>query len=165
VGKTTLVKRLVNLATGRFVGFWTEEVREGGRRVGFKIITTDGREALLAHVNITSPWRVGRYGVDVEGFERLVVPMLEACLPQCSKILVIDEIGKMELLSERFARLVEDIVFGGERDIVATIPIRDVHPLVRRIRETYDPILLTPLNREEMFRRVAEMLLAHIRRN
>ncbi len=111
VGKTTLVKRLYSLAPERFRGFWTEEIRERGRRVGFKVITTEGREGVLAHVGIDSPHRVGKYGVDVRGFEEVVLPILESCLPLCPKVVLIDEIGKMELFSERFVKVVESITF------------------------------------------------------
>ena len=158
VGKTTLVKRLYSLAPERFRGFWTEEIRERGRRVGFKVITTEGREGVLARVGIDSPHRVGKYGVDVRGFEEVVLPILESCLPLCPKIVLIDEIGKMELFSERFVRVVEGIVFRRNIKVLATVPVKDVHPLVRRIRRTFRPILITLENREEVFRSLAERM-------
>jgi len=146
VGKTTLVKRLYSLAPERFRGFWTEEIREKGRRVGFKVITTEGKEGILAHVDIDSPYRVGKYGVNVREFEEVVLPLLESCLPLCPKIVLVDEIGKMELFSDRFVR------------VVATIPIKDVHPLVRRIRRTFRPVLITLENREEVFHTLTRRL-------
>ncbi len=158
VGKTTLVKRLYSLAPDRFRGFWTEEVREGGRRVGFKVITTEGGEGVLAHVGIDSPYRVGRYGVSVREFERVVLPVLEPCIPLCPKVVLIDEIGKMELFSERFAGVVEGIAFRRNLKVVATVPLKDVHPLVRRIRRRFRPVLLTLENREEVFRVLAGRL-------
>ncbi len=158
VGKTTLIKRLYSIDPERFRGFWTEEVRERGRRVGFKVITTEGMEGVLAHVGMDSPYRVGRYGVSVRGFEEVVMPVLEACLPLCPKVVLIDEIGKMELFSERFARVVEEIAFRRNIRLLATVPVKDVHPLVRRIRRAFRPVLLTPDNREEVFRMLAKRM-------
>src|SRR5919204_6822522 len=78
-GKTTIAARLAELLTNRgveLVGFVTREMREGGRRVGFEVETIDGKRATLAHVTFSGPPRVGRYGVDVESFERIALPSL-----------------------------------------------------------------------------------------
>ncbi len=158
VGKTTLIKRLYSLDPDRFRGFWTEEIRERGRRVGFKVITTEGKEGILAHVDFESPYRVGKYRVNVRGFEEVVVPILESCLPLCPEIVLVDEIGKMELFSDRFVRVVEGIAFRRNIRVLATIPIKDVHPLVRRIRRTSRPILITLENREELFHTLAKRM-------
>jgi nucleoside-triphosphatase len=73
----------------------------------------------MSHVDIQSPFHVGRYGVDIEGFERFFVS-----LPfMAASHVVIDEIGKMECLSEQFRRLVTAIL---DRDVtcIATIALR-----------------------------------------
>ena len=78
-GKTTAFRRLAALLGERDVplaGFTTEEIREHGRRVGFAVESLDGRRATLAHVELPGPPRVGRYGVDVEAFERIALPSL-----------------------------------------------------------------------------------------
>ena len=67
VGKTTIIKDVVRKLPGRAGGFYTEEMRERGRRQGFKIVTLDGREGILAHVGIKSRMRVSKYGVTVQG--------------------------------------------------------------------------------------------------
>jgi len=64
-GKTSLIKEAASAAGGKAGGFYTEEIRSGGSRQGFRLITLDGDEAVLAHINIPSPHRVSRYGVDV----------------------------------------------------------------------------------------------------
>jgi nucleoside-triphosphatase len=77
VGKTTVARRLgqfLRKAGVPLAGFVTEELREGGNRVGFALETFDGRHGVLAHVGLPGPPRVGKYGVDVAGFERLVLP-------------------------------------------------------------------------------------------
>ncbi|MBI4344527.1 MAG: NTPase [Euryarchaeota archaeon] len=104
VGKTTLVKRLVERLGVRPRGFYTEEIRVGGEREGFMVRTFGGREGTLAHVDIRSAYRVGKYGVDLKAFEEIALPELEEAVGGM-ELLVVDEIGKMELLSERFRSL------------------------------------------------------------
>src|SRR5919108_670065 len=101
-GKTTVARRLVKLLEGRGIsvsGFTTEEIREGRRRVGFRVESASGDRAVLAHVDLPGPPRVGRYGVDLEAFERLALPALE---PQEDGVAIVDELGKMELASAGF---------------------------------------------------------------
>jgi hypothetical protein len=79
VGKTTVARRLADLLrqSGLVLGgFVTEELREGRRRVGFCVETLDGERAVLAHVDLPGPPRVGRYGVDLPAFERVALPAL-----------------------------------------------------------------------------------------
>ncbi len=68
-GKTTLIKRVVSELARPAGGFYTEEIRAHGERLGFKIITLDGQEALLAHVDFKTPERVGKYGLDLSALE------------------------------------------------------------------------------------------------
>jgi len=120
VGKTTLLKRVLEEGGFEAKGFYTQELREGGRRVGFSVRAMDGREAILAHRDISSGPRVGRYGVNVEGFESLVVPLLEEAL-EGEGMIVIDEISKMELYSERFRHLVTEILDRREKVLFGVI--------------------------------------------
>jgi nucleoside-triphosphatase len=69
-GKTTLFGRLAEaLRHLGPVGFYTQEIRESGVRKGFTLNGLDGSCGLLAHVDLSGEFRVGRYGVDVAGFE------------------------------------------------------------------------------------------------
>ena len=100
VGKTTLVKRVMEVLGDRSLGFYTQEVREEGKRVGFSLITTWGEEGWLARVGLASPYRVSRYGVSLAFLEEVVARLKEEKSP--GKVLVVDEIGKMELFSSKF---------------------------------------------------------------
>ena len=112
VGKTTLIRKVLAGLPPAFpvAGFFTGELREGGHRVGFEIETLDGRKGVLSHVRFQSPCRVGRYGVDIGGFERLVLPILRAGEPD---LYVIDEIGKMECFSGPFVQAVTALLDAG----------------------------------------------------
>src|ERR1043166_4748870 len=101
VGKTTVVRRIVEQLDGfTCAGFYSEEMRQRGQRIGFRVVTLNGEEGLLASVGRTPP-TVGKYSVHMKEFENLVLPELA---PQTTPadLYVIDEIGKMELLSRQF---------------------------------------------------------------
>lgn len=148
VGKTTLVKQLAASFSGRVGGFLTEEVREGGRRVGFVIVTFAGQRAVFAHVDWReAAYRVGRYGVDVGVVDRVGVAAVRRALTE-AELVVVDEVGKMELYSEEFRRVLEE-VRKSTRPLVGTILARP-HPWADRFRRAagVTEVVLTPSNRE-----------------
>jgi nucleoside-triphosphatase len=118
-GKTTLFRRLADkLQYLNPVGFYTAEIRKGGTRRGFSLKGFDGRSGILAHVEFRTGFRVGKYGVDVIGFEDFLngIPWID---PQTGPVMI-DEIGKMECLSDRFAEIIKDVL-GSEKQLIATI--------------------------------------------
>jgi nucleoside-triphosphatase len=122
IGKTTFIKKLAEeLKDLRPSGFYTTEIREAGIRKGFELISFDGNKGILSHVDIKSPYRVSKYGVDVEGFENFLDSM--ELVDLTTPIVVIDEIGKMECLSEKFRLLVKDIL-DSDKLLVATIALK-----------------------------------------
>jgi len=113
-GKTTLIKQVVSEYRGKACGFYTEEVREGGERRGFKLTTLDGRETAFSHIDLKSPYRVGKYGVSIEGLEEVGVSALLSNTDECD-LVVVDEIGKMEMFSLRFREAVSQLIGSGRR--------------------------------------------------
>jgi len=110
-GKTTLVKRIVEeFGKDKFFGFWTEEIRENKKRIGFKIVTTWGEERILASIYKRTPYRVGKYFVFKENIDEISEKVLEKLEENKDKIIVVDEIGKMEFYSEKFKELVDKIL-------------------------------------------------------
>jgi nucleoside-triphosphatase len=134
-------------------GFLTRELREGGRRVGFEIETFSGDRGILAHVDLRGPPRVSRYGVDLEAFERLALPALAP-----RGVVLIDELGKMELASERFREAVSEL-FEGPAPIVATIQTAR-HPFTDALkrRSEVEVVRLSAANRERLPGQLAERL-------
>jgi len=118
-GKTSLIKEVITQMKGKAGGFYTEEIRSQGVREGFRLVTLDGEDAILAHVNIHSPYRVSKYGVDIDGLERIGVPALYKAAQQCD-LVIIDEIGKMELFSAKFREAVSQMIDSGTK-ILGTI--------------------------------------------
>ena len=122
VGKTTLIVKLVTrLKALKPTGFYTAEIRERGERVGFELVGLDGRKGILSHVNIKGVHRVGRYGVDVKGFDAFLktIPFLA----DETGLAVIDEIGKMECCSSHFRRLIIDLL-ESDKPLLATVAMR-----------------------------------------
>ncbi|XP_050709371.1 cancer-related nucleoside-triphosphatase homolog [Eriocheir sinensis] len=84
VGKTTLVQKVVGQLQEAEVacsGFYTKEVRQGGKRVGFDVVTLSGRTGVLSRQRAEGSGgrepRVGNYAVDVASFESLALPLLQ----------------------------------------------------------------------------------------
>ena len=122
-GKTTAVMQIMeNLDCEKVAGFYTQEIRQGGMRKGFSWQRLDGVTGTLAHIGIKGPFRVGKYGVDVAGFEKSVVPILDAEKTD-AELLVLDEIGKMECLSEKFVAAVRRL-FKSDKSVLATVALK-----------------------------------------
>jgi nucleoside-triphosphatase len=150
-GKTTLVKKvLAVLSKISYGGFFTEEIREKDNRIGFKVVSTDGEEGVLAHENYKSPYRVSKYFVNVLDFERVALRAITQAMKD-KDLIVIDEIGKMELFSDRFEHLIEEIFAKGRKKILATIPVSKI-PLIEKLRNLPDTevIEVTPANRDQL---------------
>jgi nucleoside-triphosphatase len=107
VGKTTLIRAVVERLEGfMLAGFYTEETRQGGQRTGFRIVTLDGQAGTLASLGRQNP-TVGKYSIHIEEFEKLALRCLDP-VTSPADLYVIDEIGKMELISHRFRiRIIE----------------------------------------------------------
>lgn len=110
-GKTTLLRRAVARLDRPAGGFYTQEIRAAGVRQGFEIVTLDGRRGTLAHVDIRGRPRVGKYGVDLAALERLAVTSIREAFAR-EALVVIDEIGPMEILCESFRAAVLEALQG-----------------------------------------------------
>jgi nucleoside-triphosphatase len=151
-GKTTVVGATVDRlrAAGLTVaGFVTREVREGGRRVGFEVAALDGPAARIAQVGWSSPVRVGRYHVDVAAFEGVALPAVRQAL-LAGGVVVLDELGSMELASAGFVALLAE-VFAAPAAVLATVHQR-AHPVTDAIKARPDAELVTVTadNRDEL---------------
>lgn len=166
-GKTTIIMAVLRhlRETDRLVfGFWTEEIRERGARQGFALELVSGARETLASAQRPGPPRVGRYGVNVEAMDRLVVPEMARAITAASSspgvVLVMDEIGKMELFSAPFQEAVLS-AFGSRARVLATIMARP-HPFADSLKARPDVTLITvrPENREKVAAQIVEMLAA-----
>jgi nucleoside-triphosphatase len=148
-GKTTLVMRIIERLRGfRIAGFYTEEIRTAGTRKGFEIADIGGSRTLLAHVDISGGPTVGKYGVDVAGFEAYLERRF--FLSPERDLIVIDEIGRMECLSPKFTGLITDLLDAPVR-VAATIALQGAG-IIDRIKKRPDVSLytITRANRDDL---------------
>lgn len=158
VGKTTLIRGVLARLEVEAGGFYTQEMREGGRRVGFSIFDLRGESGVLAHVGIEGPIRVGRYTVNREDLERIGVPAVEAAI-RASPLIVMDEVGRMELCSEAFLQVVVRAL-DCPTPVLATIQDR-ANPFLDRIKDRSDAEVhrLTVANRGRLQAVLSEHLV------
>ena len=144
-GKTTLVQQVVEKWQGHAGGFITQEIRGPHGRTGFRIVTLDGKEGILAtkqgkggkaqgarRAETTEPApRVGSYVVNVSVMEELAIPSIKAAI-ELGGLVVIDEIGKMEFHHPGFAPAGEGAL-RSDGPVLATIMLRP-HPIADRFR-------------------------------
>lgn len=109
VGKTTAIRKIVSCLSCSVGGFYTEEIREGGARTGFRLTTLDGRQGILAHVNIRGTPRISKYGVDLTTLDDIGTDSIRHAIEE-NDVVIIDEIGPMEILSTRFRETVIEIL-------------------------------------------------------
>jgi len=157
VGKTSLLKAILSQLPFSVGGFISEEIREGGERVGFSLKTLDGREGILAHKNIPTPHRFGKYYINLEDLEKIAVQSIEEAISN-KELIVIDEIGKMELLSSLFRQVILRAL-DCPKPLLATLHRGD-DPFLKSIREREDTVVfwLTPQNREEILEKILSLL-------
>jgi nucleoside-triphosphatase len=151
--------RVIRTVDRKFGGMFSAEIREGGIRRGFKIVDiATGKEGILAHVNQKTGPRLGKYRINLPGLEEIGVKAIESALAKCD-ITVIDEIGPMELKSEKFIKTVRK-AFESERNIIATIHYKSRHSLVEEIKTRKDVIVyeINENNRDSVRKEIVERL-------
>ncbi len=158
-GKTTLIKRVVNKLALPASGFYTEEIRERGERVGFKIITLESKEAVFARVDFKTPERLGKYGLDLSALETIAVAALRAAV-RARQLVVIDEIGPMELRSALFREAVNEAL-DSAAPILGTITARSF-PFTDAIKKRPDVTMIEvrPNNRDQLVTELSDQLMA-----
>ena len=148
-GKTTLISKVLSQLSIPASGFYTREIRQRGTRQGFRVVTLDGRRGILAHVNIRGPKRVGKYGVDTDSLDNLAVPAIYQGI-KSGCLVVVDEIGPMEIISSLFRQAVLDAL-DSDVDVFGSIVRRSI-PFTDKIKSRLDVTVLvvTPKNRRSL---------------
>ena len=130
VGKTTIIKEAI--AGAGAGGFYTREIRSHGMRHGFELVTMNGGTAVLAHVDIHSPSRVSKYGVDITNLDKIGVSAIRQAVEEY-EIVVVDEMGKMELFSDAFREAVLEAL-DSRKKLLGTIMLPP-HPWADHIKQ------------------------------
>jgi len=156
-GKTNLIIEILKELDLDAGGFYTQEIREKGIRKGFKIITSNGKEGILAHINIESPYRVSKYKVNLKDLEEIGVKSILNALSE-DKIIVIDEIARMEMFSEKFKRAAE-VALDSKNKVFGTIMLKP-NPFCDKIKQREDTKIfyLARKNRERIKEEIKKLL-------
>jgi nucleoside-triphosphatase len=118
-GKTTVIKKVIARLRCPAIGFYTEEERSAGRRVGFVMKTIEGKSGYLAHQDIRSDFHVRRYGVSIENIETIAATSIA---PRNRHVIILDEIGKMECFSDVFKQAALNAL-GSPNIVIGTITL------------------------------------------
>lgn len=157
VGKTTIVNRVYEHYSKngfKIEGLTTREVREGGARTGFKITDlSSGQEGWLAKKDLGSGPRVGSYVVVSHDLEKIGVPALERSISGAADLVIVDEIGPMEMTSVSFRSSISRVL-NGYRAVVATVKFGSRYPEVETILRKSLHWEITKDNREAIYRRI-----------
>ena len=155
-GKSTIIEKIVQRIPRPTTGFFTREIRDKGRRLGFSITTLDGKRGILAHIDVKGRHRVGRYGVNLPDIDRIAVPSL---IPENEMVVVVvDEIGKMECLSALFRRVIIEVL-DSPNWVVGSIALKG-DGFIGGIRKRPDTHLITvsESNRNTLVEEIPEIL-------
>ena len=113
VGKTTVLLNAANeLKTKGYTvgGMLSREVRQEGARIGFEIVDfATGQRGWLAHVNQPTGPQVSKYRVDLHDLDQIGVNAIRNALKD-AEVVIIDEIGPMELFSSAFRQVIKHVV-------------------------------------------------------
>jgi nucleoside-triphosphatase len=157
VGKTTLIRRVAASLAGQHLGgFYTEEIRVAGERRGFRLTTFDGRQGVMASVDLRGRDRVGRYGVAVAVIDELAATALAP--GRSVSVYLVDEIGKMECLSRGFVDAMHALLESA-RTVVATIAQRGSGFIAAvKARDDVEIVEVTRGNRDALVQQVLAWL-------
>ena len=155
VGKTELIKKLcVIFKEFNPAGFFTSEIMENGEKVGFEVENLSGDRKVLAHINLKSKCTVGKYKVDVKGFEDFMQNIM--LKEKKTGLYIIDEICKMECESKKFSKLIVDLL-NSDKPLVATIPDKGT-VLINEIKKR-DDVRIFELTQNNQEQRLKELTM------
>jgi nucleoside-triphosphatase len=162
-GKTTVMKRTARLLALRGLkigGMMSNEIRERGTRVGFSVedLITHER-GTLADLGGSGGPRLGKYSVNIRDLERIGVGAIQRAIQEAG-LIMIDELGPMELHSSQFIESVK-AALSSQKHLLGTIHKRASHPLVVEVKSNpaYTLVEVTVTNREELPERIAERII------
>jgi nucleoside-triphosphatase THEP1 len=154
-GKSTMLAQLLSGIEPKH-GLFSPEVREREVRIGFDLQDERGKSAILSRTDKPTGYPVGRYFVDLSSLESFIEHLFVYTPEQ---LLFIDEIGQMQLYSDRFMDLVRDFI-DSPNDFIGTISQVFDHPFIEDLKKREDILFctVTPENRDALSVVLAEAL-------
>jgi len=147
VGKSTLLNKVITGVRDKH-GFVTNEVTKDGERTGFELVSSNGKNAVLASIDSKSDIRVSKYGVSVDRLDNLLTGLGD---PNPRSLIYIDEIGQMELYSEYFKEVTKEYLAKSNPFIgTLTSAYTDTFTKYLRSRNDIEIIHITFENRDDI---------------
>ena len=154
-GKSTVLVKVIDILKSKGLkigGFITPEIRVKGRRIGFKVINIhSGEEGILSSVHQKLGPKVGKYRVNLEDFERVALKALDFGMKECD-VLCIDELGTMELFSQKFKEKIEKIL-GLDKPVIIVLH----RNLVKKYKNYGKVFYVTQENRDTLPEKIVEL--------
>src|SRR5207237_7951480 len=140
-------------------GVCADKIRARGQRLLLKIIPLDCKQAVFAHIHFKTPERLGKYGLNLSILETIAVAALRAAVP-ARQLVVIDEIGPMEIRSATFRDAVNEVL-DSRAPVLATITARSF-PFTDAIKKRPDVTMIEvrPNNRDQLVTELSDQLMA-----
>lgn len=160
VGKTTIIRKVINnifLNSGMIGGFFTKEIRENNRRVGFQVKTILSCEIdIIAHEQHKSSYKMHNFGINLNAFEKTLLMELKNCVKRNVSLIVIDEIGIMETKSFKYCQKLLEIL-NGHKPILGVLKKKE-NPFLNKIRQVSDLniIEVNRANRNDVSRKITQ---------
>ena len=152
VGKSTLVLKVVQESKVKAGGMLARDKRVKDRRVGFEILDLgSGATGMLADETGTGP-QLGKYKVRMDDLENVGAKAIEDALK--SDLIVVDEVGPMELSSRRFVAAVEKAITS-DKPMLVVLHEWSQHIIARKIRKSFKVITATRDNRDQLVKEIA----------
>ncbi len=163
VGKTEGLIKVVRRLEGEYTfgGMLTKSIVENGTRMGFSLMDwITKEERVFAHVELDTPYRVGKYRVDLKVLETFGIPIITAAIKNEEvDIVIIDEVGKMELESKKFRRMVK-VALECDKPVLLTMHKKSRDSLLQEMRNMNNVRILeiTPVNRNVLPYKIEKLL-------
>lgn len=156
-GKSTVLMKVIDILKQKGLkvgGFVTPEIRKNGKRIGFKVVDiVSNEEGILASIYQKAGPSLGKYHVNLKGFERVALKALDFAMKECD-LIVIDEIGKLELFSETFEEKVNELLTQ-DKPMICVLH----RNLIEKYKKYGEVIWVTPKNREKLPEKIVKKLI------
>ena len=157
IGKSTVVEKVLAVMKCRVGGVLARDKRFNGRRIGFEILDIDsGEVGVLADETGNGP-QLGKYRVHLDCLENIGANAVQNAI-RCD-LIVVDEVGPMELSSRRFISAVENAI-ASQKPMLVVLHEWSNHPLAKKIRRTFKVISVTKENRDALVEDIAQAIYA-----
>jgi len=155
-GKSTVLINTIELLKKKGLkigGFVTPEIIENKTRTGFYVKDVySGAMGVFASVDFKIEPKLGRYGIDIDAFDKIALKAIDFALENCD-VICVDEIGKMEFFSENFKKKL-DVLMLIDKSLIAVLH----RNFVGQFKQFGEVIEVTNSNRDKLPEELAKSI-------